>query len=325
MINKCLSGNPPWKQGRSARRERARVVHRSAAASGKRELRKGSPRWRGLRDGNPIRVVCFGHGAVGLCREHEVRVGDDVEVRSCLEEFRAVLTDVPRLLDDLDVAMAGEVRFVEHGSSSDVPGGPGGHPAASAYQRIAGALGLVAGWFDARRPEQLAGLLLRVLDLVADEPIMGRLASELSSAAARAHRVIDAPPSLFFYGACPECGADIWHERIRPDDDEGKVRCPCGYERSADAHIREQLDDDRMMTVSELVSAITMAGEAVTRHQINGWIRREGLPRERANRPRWKDGQLVACEVDVYRLGDVRDLAVRAEVRRSQRVVAPEG
>lgn len=299
------------------------MVHRVPVQSAPRELRKGSPRWRGLRDGKPVRIVCFGHGAVGLCREWAVEVGGEVEVRSCLEDFRAVLTDVPRLLDDLDVAMAGDVRFVEHGAGGDDPVGPGGHPAASAHQRIVRALELVAGWFDARHPEQLARLLLAALDQVADEPIMGKLASNLSGAAVRAHRVIDRPPSLFFYGACPGCGSDIWQERIHPDDEEGMVRCSCGYERYPDSHIREQLDDDRMMTVTELVSAITMAGEAVTRHQINGWIRREGLPREKANRPRWENGQLVAHEVDVFRLGDVRDLALRAEMRRSGRVAAP--
>ena len=86
-------------------------------------------------------------------------------------------------------------------------------------------------------------------------------------------------------------------------------RGECDYTSGLVEHQRRQLDagNDRWLTVNELVSAITAAGELVTGEELRGWINRSGLPREPQGVPRWTNGQLVADQRWTYRLSDVRD------------------
>jgi predicted RNA-binding Zn-ribbon protein involved in translation (DUF1610 family) len=249
---------------------------------------------------------------------------------------------VPELLDDLDIAIAGEVRFVEHGFRSGMleadGAGASRHPAVAAHQRLCLALfgddtnahPGCAGWFDARHPAQLARHLLLYLQRLVTEPRLPVLAHDISSAAKRAHHVIDMPKDLVFYGPCPECGRDIVQERIHRDDQETEVQCrfpSCGYGEPLDVHHRRILDasEDRWMTLTELVSAITSAGEIVTRKQIEAWIYRNSSPlvRERRARPRYEGGALVYDEVWTYRLGDVLARA-RAAAEKRERNQRPE-
>jgi hypothetical protein len=146
-------------------------------------------------------------------------------------------------------------------------------------------------------------------------------ARRISTAVAGAHRAVDSPPSPWYYGPCPDCHRDIYAERTDSADLSAMVVCGapgCPYAARLDDHRLAQLDagDDRWLTVGELVGAITSAGETVTRDQINGWIRREGLAREVR-----VDVRLgVRSEAYVYRLGDVRRMAQAAEARRIQGV-----
>jgi hypothetical protein len=287
---------------------------------------KPSPQWQGLTHtgrtndagipipGRPIIINCHAHTERGICGE-------------CTADLRRVLADIPQLLDDLDIAIAGETRFVEHGHrtlNGDQPTG-GGHPAVAAQQRLTLALlgdGTeqhpgVKDWFNNYGPASLARALNRHLERVHLEPRMPNLARDLTQAASRAHHVIDSPPDLVYFGACPE-GHDIWQERIHRDDTETPVCCRCGYTSSLPDHQKRLLiaGEDRWLTVGELVSAVTMGGEVVTRAQINGWIERDGLAREKRVRPRYINGELHQNEVWVYRLGDVRDRAARGDQRR---------
>ena len=146
---------------------------------------------------------------------------------------------------------------------------------------------------------------------------------------------IDMPKDMTYYGPCPDCGHDIVQERIHTiiengvhivDPDAPPIACrftSCGYAQPLDLHQRKLLEagEDRWLTVGELVSAITSGGEVVTRHQIRHWIDKEGLPRETRSRPQWVDGELKSHEVATYRLGDVRELAQRADQKR-QRIEA---
>jgi hypothetical protein len=297
---------------------------------------KHSPCWQGLRTtgrvndagrpipGDPITINCHGHGVAGLCAD-------------CADALRLVLADVPRLLDDLDIAIAGESRFVEHGvrnGSTDAKAS-GRHPAIAAQQRLTLALigdGTqthpgVRDWFDYYGPASLARQLAKCLDQpgtsVRLEPRMPNLARDISAAASRAHHVIDMPTDLCYYGPCPDCGRDIVQERIHRDDDKTPVVCrypSCEYAQPLAEHQRKLLvaGEDRWLTVGELVSAITSGGEVVTRHQIRHWIDKEGLPRETRSRPQWVDGELKPHEVATYRLGDVRELAQRADQKRQR-------
>lgn len=280
--------------------------------------RQPSRQWRGLTDdGKTIRVSCWDqHGAVGLCE-------------ACLHDFARVLSDVPYLLDDLDVAISGNVTFVDRGQRRDVleqsddtdNPAAGQNPAVNAHQRLVRALDGAATWFDVRDPEILAVQLLRQLLQLADEPALRAIARELTAAAARAHRVIDRPTDLFLYGPCPVCGIPIVQDRIHADDQTTRVRCrqaDCDYEATLADHNATQLAlrEDSWLTLTELVGALTTGGVPVTRDQIKGWADREGLPREKRSRARWVHGHLQHNEVWAYRVGDVRDLAARAAARR---------
>ena len=282
--------------------------------------RRPSRQWRGLTsDGKTIKVSCWDqHGAVGLCE-------------ACLVDFARVLSDVSYLLDDLDVAISGNVTFVDRGQRPDAleqtddEHNPtaGQNPAVNAHQRLARALAGAAAWFDVTNPELLALQLLRHLTQLADEPALRRIASEVSAAAARAHRVIDRPADLYAYGPCPVCGVAIVQERIHADDRKTLVRCrqaDCDYQASVAEHQVTQLAlrEDTWLTLTELVGALTSGGVPVTRDQIKGWAAREGLPREERIRARWIHGHLQHNRVWAYRVGDVRDLAARAAARRTR-------
>lgn len=223
---------------------------------------------------------------------------------NCAEDFVRVLADIPELLDDLDIAIAGEAKFIEHGTiqgSIESPG-PSRHPAVAAHHRLCLALlgdGTAAHpgcaqWFDARDPVQLGRLFGKYLHRLVTDQRLPQLARDISGAAARAHHVIDAPRDLVPYGPCPDCGNWIIQERIHRDDQETKVQCrlpSCNYAEPLDVHYRKIIDSnlDRHFSITDCVSMITKAGQPVTRDQINGWIRHKGFPREWTERPTWKD------------------------------------
>ena len=171
-----------------------------------RQLRKGSPRWRGLRLGEPVKIICSqSHKSAGLCGE-------------CYRLFRDVLTDAPRLLDDLDIAAAGEVVFVEHGWVLGLreQDRSGMNPYLEAHARLSGALAAAGDWFDWSHPEQLARQLLRSLDLLRNEPALIRIAREVANAAAVAHTRIERPEDWAYFGPCPLCDRDIYGLRRPP-------------------------------------------------------------------------------------------------------------
>lgn len=299
-------------------------------------------RWQGLKltgkrlengdmePGNPIIITCHG-------KEHEKDQGATL-CPGCIDDFAGVLADIPTLFDDLDIALSGEAKFVEHGfrTGESLSGvGANRNPAIAAQQRLTLALlgdGTNAhpgcsDWFDARNPTQIARHLALYLHQLIGEPRMPTLAHDISSAAARAHHVIDTPKDLVFYGPCPDCGRDITQERIRRDDTTTPVRCrfpSCGYNQPLDVHQKRILEAnlDRQMTVNECVSAITSAGEVVTRDQINGWIRHKGLPREWTERPEWQGGSPVMVGMWTLTLRDVLDFARRAEEKKQAKTVS---
>lgn len=249
----------------------------------------------------------------------------------CEADLRAVLQDVPALALDLQVALTRQTSFVQHGlhrrrdeegedEGEPVEGSTGPLPwdeaAAKALHHLATALRagghvepLTTSWVD------LADQALGQLPNLLLDPQVGAWAERLSRAVLHGYRVVDRPPDVWYFGPCPKCGEDIYDERTVTD-----VSCvACTYSAPLADHQLACLDagDDRLLTVSELVGAITAAGEAVTRDQINGWIRREGLAREPENRVVWRKGRLSQESVWVYRLGDVRRLAREAEERRA--------
>lgn len=264
----------------------------------------GVRRWAGLGpDGRPAVVECDHGSAQLVCVD-------------CLGALRGVLADVPALLEDLDVSIRRQVRFVDHGTRfrvDDESPLPFDDRASRAKRSLVDAV------------EQLRVLaggrgVLAELDRLAGVPGIWEAARDVAAAARSAHRAIDAPESDWYFGPCPDCSHDIYGQRADESDRSARVACEaCSYSAHPIDLRQLQLDasEDRMLTVGELVGAITAAGEVVTRKQIDGWIRRGGLPRERHARPRWVGGELDVKHVYVYRLGDVRELARAAEERRS--------
>lgn len=278
-------------------------------------------RWAGLVEATkkPLIVNCT-ELAVGLCPR-------------CLEQLGRVLADVPRLFDDLDVAIAGEARFGHRGSTvagsddgedQDGKGPTRGNPLILAQARLREALELAHDWFDARDPGRLADELAAFLPQLADEPAMRRIAREVSSAASRAHKAIDAPPELQYFGPCPDCGRDIWQKRVRKDDDDTTpIVCVfCGYGATLGRHHQRMLEgiDDRWLTVSEIVEVMAMLDEPVTRDQVYRWLNHEGLPREKLRNPKRRYGEIVGwSEIEIVRVGDVRDKRLEMLVRRGRK------
>lgn len=259
-----------------------------------------------------VPLVCDGEG--------HGRSEDVWLCKGCAEALVRLLADVPPLLHDLELALTRQTEFTEHGSTGqggDVEEGDTPLPfdprASRALERLAIALDAPTA-----RVGDVAATARRMLawsPRMLTEPRVVPLLTALAEATVEAHAAIDRPAEPWYYGPCPRCKTDIYDERA-----VAVVTCTvCEYEAKADDHQRACLDagDARMLTVSELVGAITRAGEAVTRDQINGWIRREGLAREKQARAYWRNGVLVSNTVYVYRLGDVRRLAQRADLRRA--------
>lgn len=274
--------------------------------------------WTGLSreyHGRPVLVRCDHQGDRPICAD-------------CAWLLAGVLDDVPALLHDLEAAEVRDVVFVEHGSfaadRTEIEATlPWNARAARARALLTfelnaavTACALLRDTYDAN----LARRLRRYLPTFSRRPDAAEWASRISAAAAGAHAAIDRPPSPWYYGPCPKCHRDLYQERV--EDSEAPIICSyaaCDYAAPLGTHRLTQLDagEDRMLTVGELVGAITSAGETVTRHMINNWIKREGLPREKRVLPRLLNGgRLTQVEVHVYRLGDVRRLALEAERRR---------
>ena len=273
--------------------------------------RRPSRQWRGLRDLDPIIISCRDHHQAHRPAEKRTGLCD-----ACLADLELVLSDVPYLLDDLDVAISGQVEFVERGQdptkTEEEQLRGGNHPAVLAHQRLVRALEVAGDWFDACHPEQLADQLRRVLPELADEPLLRRVAREVSAAASRAHRVVDAPTVYWYYGPCPWCGTDIVQERVHGSDQ--LITCArCEYAATVAEHQAAQLTlrDDSWLPEERLVSALVVNDQPITRKQLRNWVNRHGLAREKLPWPRWVNGHLQTNDVYQYRVGDVRDLAAR--------------
>lgn len=260
--------------------------------------------------------------------------GVDPLCHDCARNLGWILDDVPALLNDLRTAVVRDVQFVQHGTfagarsaDDDESGLPWDERARNArnwliYElRQAGNLAKLSG-----RASAIARQLRAELGRLARNPAMPYHAYAISRAVDYAHHAIDRPQSLCYYGPCPWCERDIFIDRVDEDDRDAWIMCPrndCSYAARPEDHRHKALDagDDRWFTIAELVGAITSAGETVTRDQIKGWIRREHLPRRRRSIPRWDPAEhkIITREVDTYRLGDVRHLALEAEARRQEK------
>lgn len=205
----------------------------------------------------------------------------------CAKLLDGLEADLPALIHDLGLALTLRTRFAPRGHRK----GDTEHPDESQIP-----LSLAA---SARLSDFHAFL--------AQRPTLDRheALKRLSALAEKAHRTIDRPKDRI-YTRCPLCAEDIWL------DQTGPVYCPsqdCGY--TAATWTRHQTDlldasGDAWLTIADLVTII--GGDPKTvRNRIEYLSRRQGLPRERIERPAWDHGHIITEAQWVYRLRDVRE------------------
>jgi DNA-directed RNA polymerase subunit RPC12/RpoP len=235
---------------------------------------------------------------------------------ACEMTLFRLLHDVPALVVDLEVTLTRQDVFVDSdtlvGSSEESPL-PWREAASQAIRRMFHALGgrpapaahdYLLHWAELRRDARVA-------------EVYGRLADAVTFA----RSVIERREAKVYYGQCPNCSNPIRQDRIKPDEPNPTVQCPCGYRAALARHQAAQLDlaEGSELTEAELLRVLNDGGETVARHELSNVLYRhdEGvIPRARVNRPRWRDGKLVPHEAWVYRLGHVRSALLAKRVRR---------
>lgn len=242
---------------------------------------------------------------------------------ACTDAFHQVLGDIPALVEDLEIAITKQTRFLEHGTRKGDTPRPDEAPVVfnpAASQALTGLTDALAYPGPTERatwgPAKASRWMLTAWSYHSRNPKIGDIIEAITRAVAKAHRVIDRPKDMWFYGACPTgCGHDLYDERgIQV------VSCRhCDYQATIGDHQRTMLDlaEDRWMTAAELVGAFERWGEPITRQQLSHWTHREGLPREVRQVPCInRAGQLTVEDVYVYRVGDVRNMIITMEARR---------
>lgn len=211
---------------------------------------------------------------------------------ACATILEGLLADLPDLMEQLGLAMWKSVRFAprghrkgdaEHPDESQLPWNPSAARALHELERI------VKTGREATRHQLL---------------------TDLSRAANTAHRIIDRPKDRI-YTRCPLCTEDIWI------DTQGPIACTSCNSYTADTWTQHQTDlldanADAMLTVTDLVLALANSDQEAKsiRNRIDYAVRHRGLPREQINRPNWNNGRIATEPQWIYRVRDVRDLAL---------------
>lgn len=219
---------------------------------------------------------------------------------TCETHLRQIVADTSRLMADLEVAYTKQVEFLDQGApiEADPDESPlNWHQAAASVIRDLNAAYL-------GDPVQRAAHMLSHWADIRRNPDLPKMAAQISEAAVHAHQIIDRPPTLQDYGDCPECGTWIRQERVREDDND-HIICPKGdYSATLKDHQVTQINrgEMRWRSANEILEALKLAGEPMTRTQLQNMIDHEGLPRETLVKLSLGEQQ----SYEAYRLGDVR-------------------
>jgi len=249
---------------------------------------------------------------VTVCDDSHQRPPGAQLCHACFDTLEWLLGDVPAMVEQLQLAARKGVRFVAHGTppaAVDQETGqvieesplPWNEAARRALARLRDAL--PSGHGPVVAASRWALCNLQDLD-------QRGLLVQLTAAMSRAHAVIERPRDVAYVGRCPQCSADLYAAR------GGMVRCYapldlateqwCEYSATWDQHLARvvQASDDRLLTVSELVVAL-----GLSRDQVKNLTRR--MEGSQLQRPHLYGHEIVTQTVTVYRLGDVRDEAIR--------------
>lgn len=227
----------------------------------------------------------------------------------CTGRLRGLLTDLPGLADDLQVALVGTVRFTQQrgGDTIDALG-----PSDAAYVLRATILANL-DWITSIRahniPQTWAGIgayLRTSLTWAAQHPDGPQYVDELTHAITNARRAIDRPADRHYLGTCngttldPDGLAQICREPLYAPDYAKTTRCPrCGTPwPTADLRTR-QLDRIAHHQVSAVDAERIFAevGIDIPARLIRKWKHRRELDTagvDKRGRPLYEIGAILA-------------------------------
>lgn len=153
-------------------------------------------------------------------------------------------------------------------------------------------------------------------------PAIAEMFDSLTDVIAIVNKAIDQLPELFYKGTCKytefdqgrekRCNADLYAEK-----DEDWVRCPrCKASYPVSQLDREILAQMREMnyTITELLALLRQLGSKVGKSTLYLWAKERKIhPRGWVHKGRITNRWIHRDDPAVYRLGDVLDLAARAE------------
>jgi len=251
---------------------------------------------------------------------------DQYVCRRCTGRLRGLLSDLPGLMGDLDIALTQQARFTARvGSRSTERRLPLGLPAADAAFVARNTILANTEWVAAVRGHPIpqtwtaiAGYLTAATTWLSRHPDGPQVVDELTAAVVNARRTIDRPADRAYLGRCGALlevvdvdgltgAVDCAHE-LYARDDQVVVDCPhCGTTwnvRTRQDRMLEQLRDHLLPAV-DVARAVDGLGRPVTPELIRQWKRRgvlavtldeHGNPRaDPRGRP-------------LYRVGDVLDV-----------------
>lgn len=217
----------------------------------------------------------------------------------CHGQLARMLADMPHLITELETALRKDVSFVQHAIFTDSDEAPVNFNTAASRA------------------------IDRLNHLTRDNPHHNQFtpdaARELSRAVRTAHNIIDRPRDITYLGLCPRCNNDIWADRAWLNDVRAghrNVACECGYSQTWREYTWRVINqfEDSYLTEGQIVGMFTEAGKPITRKRIQYLADRKKnpLPREKRERPYWRDGNLFTRTVWVYRVGDLLELQLQS-------------
>lgn len=275
-------------------------------------------------------------GSIG-CEADGHSKGDRFLCDDCAEMLARHLSDVPQLVQDLVVAFQKDVNFGGPAGEANPEESPVayGIGARRALDQLRNALPFssemakIRSHYHPRIVASTARWMRANLKEWLLKPEIDAIAGRIARACIHARTVIDKPKDIIYYGECPNCRKDLRQERVEKHDPDAGKACPhcharitcshCGYSVKYTEHELNSINAgvDRWLTPDEMIGTVRSGGKLVTRRELMWWITRDGLPRETRNRPTLVNGELALRPVDVYRLGDVLELAAAAERDRN--------
>jgi hypothetical protein len=243
--------------------------------------------------------------------------------RGCTGRLRGLLTDLPGLMGDLDVALAKQARFSGNvGGRSTTTALAFGYAASEAAWVARQTILVWIDWVTAVRghrvPDtwgEVGDYLARLaLDWIARHPNGPQCVDELTAAIRQARHCIDRPAERRYVGVCNGTTLDadglavICTQELYALGDHDTVECPrCGATYDVRARQDAMLNQirDHVLTAADMARAVDGLGVDITFDRIRQWKRRGQLAPvlDEAGNPR--------ADIHgrpLYRVGDVLDI-----------------